>query len=101
MMRWQYDYLNDTPYLYPSKELKSMYKESRGKGEASSIIKHMERHEVFNNKEYRGYYSLSNDIMDDLCGDEEETLEWDEVVNQYQPVLKAKGLQLKRKRDSI
>lgn len=30
-MRWQYDYLNDTPYLYPSKELKSLYKESRVK----------------------------------------------------------------------
>ncbi|PEL75433.1 hypothetical protein CN603_13195 [Bacillus toyonensis] len=100
-MRHQYDYLNDTPYLYPSKELRIMYKESEGKGEANSIIKHMERYEVFNNKEYRGYYSLSNDIMDNLYGDEEEILEWDEVVNQYQPVLKAKGLQLKRKRDSI
>lgn len=50
-MRWQYDYLNDTPYLYSSKELRNMYKESRGKGEANSIVKHMERHEVFNNKE--------------------------------------------------
>ncbi|KAB2425377.1 MULTISPECIES: hypothetical protein [Bacillus cereus group] len=100
-MRWQYDYLNDTPYLYPSKELRSMYKESRGKGEANSIVKHMERHEVFNNKEYRGYYSLSNDIMEDLYGEEEEILEWDEIVNQYQPILTSKGLQLKRKRDSI
>ncbi|QWG42102.1 hypothetical protein EXW35_12175 [Bacillus mycoides] len=100
-MRWQYDYLNDTPYLYSSKELKSMFKESRGKGETKSILNYMERHEVFNNKEYRGYYSLSNEIMDDLHGDEEEILEWEEVVNQYQPVLTSKGLQLKRKRDSI
>lgn len=100
-MRWQYDYLNDTPYLYSSKELKNMYKGSRSKGEAKSILSHMERHEVFNNKEYRGYYSLSNDIMDDLYGEEEEILEWEEVVDQYQPVLTPKGLQLKRKRDSI
>ncbi|AFQ15539.1 hypothetical protein P9Y62_06940 [Bacillus thuringiensis] len=100
-MRWQYDYLNDTPYLYSSKELRNMYKESRGKGEANSIVKHMERHEVFNNKEYRGYYSLSNDIMEDLYGEEEEILEWDEMFNQYQPILTSKGLQLKRKRDSI
>ncbi|KMQ12908.1 hypothetical protein ACU80C_12190 [Bacillus mycoides] len=100
-MRWQYDYLNDTPYLYSSKELKSMFKESKGKGETKSILNHMERHEVFNNKEYRGNYSLSNEIMDDLHGDEEEILEWEEVVNQYQPVLTSKGLQLKRKRDSI
>ncbi|AEA15545.1 MULTISPECIES: hypothetical protein [Bacillus] len=100
-MRWQYDYLNDTPYLYSSKELRNMYKESRGKGEANSIVNHMERHEVFNNKEYRGYYSLSNDIIEDLYGEEEEILEWDEMVNQYQPILTSKGLQLKRKKDSI
>ncbi|HDR7711380.1 TPA: hypothetical protein QCX89_003392 [Bacillus cereus] len=100
-MRWQYDYLNGTPYLYPSKELRSMYKESRGKGEVNSILKHMAKHEVSNNKEYRGYYSLSNDIMEDLYGEEEEILEWDEMVNQYQPILTSKGLQLKRKRDSI
>ncbi|MEW4154235.1 dihydrolipoyl dehydrogenase [Bacillus thuringiensis] len=61
----------------------------------------MERHEVSNNKGYRGYYSLSNDIMEDLYGEEEEILEWDEMVNQYQPILTSKGLQLKRKRDSI
>ncbi|EEM33695.1 hypothetical protein bthur0003_37190 [Bacillus thuringiensis serovar thuringiensis str. T01001] len=78
-----------------------MYKESRGKGEANSIVNHMERHEVFNNKEYRGYYSLSNDIIEDLYGEEEEILEWDEMVNQYQPILTSKGLQLKRKKDSI
>ncbi|MEK4409396.1 MULTISPECIES: hypothetical protein [Bacillus] len=100
-MRWQYDYLNDTPYLYSSKELKSMYKDSRGKGEANAIVKHMERHEVFDNKAYRGYYSLSNEIMDDLYEDEEEILEWEEVIVQYQPILKAKRLQLKRKRDSL
>lgn len=61
----------------------------------------MERHEVSNNKEYRGYYSLSNDIMEDTYGEEEEILEWDKMVNQYQPILTSKGLQLKRKRDSI
>ena len=57
----------------------------------------MERHEVSNNKEYRGYYSLSNDIMEDLYGEEEEILEWDEMVNQYQPILTSKGLQLKER----
>lgn len=85
-MRWQYDYLNDTPYLYPSKELRSMYKESRGKGEVNSILKHMERHEVSNNKEYRGYYSLSNDIMEDLYGEEEEILngmKWLISINRF------------------
>ncbi|MGV2537842.1 hypothetical protein, partial [Bacillus thuringiensis] len=77
------------------------YKEYRGKVEANSLVNHMEIHEVFNNKEYRGYYSLSKDIIGDLYGEEEEILEWDEMVNQYQPILTSKGLQLKRKKDSI
>ena len=85
-MRWQYDYLNDTPYLYPSKELRSMYKESRGKGEVNSILKHMERHEVSNNKEYRGYYSLSNDIMEDHTGKRKKFLngmKWLISINRF------------------
>ncbi|GAB6251598.1 hypothetical protein BCSAG_29160 [Bacillus cereus] len=30
-MRWQYSHLNETPYLYPSKELRIKYKGSSGK----------------------------------------------------------------------
>lgn len=30
-MRWQYSHLNETPYLYPSKELRKMYRDSNGK----------------------------------------------------------------------
>ena len=45
-MRWQYSHLNETPYLYPSKELRSMYRNSDGKKETNAIMDHMERHEV-------------------------------------------------------
>ncbi len=55
----------------------------------------MERHEVFNNREYKGYYRLSNDIMDDLY--ENEVFDWGDVINEYQPVMTSKGLQLIRK----
>ncbi|KZD53685.1 MULTISPECIES: hypothetical protein [Bacillus cereus group] len=96
-MRWQYSHLNETPYLYPSKELRSMHRNSNGKKETNAIMGHMERHEVFDNREYRGYYSLSKDIMDDLYEDEDEVLEWGDVINEYQPVMTPKGLQLIRK----
>lgn len=96
-MRWQYSHLNETPYLYPSKELRSMYKASNGKKETNAIVDHMERHEVFDNREYKGYYRLSNDIMDDLYKDEDEVLDWGDVINEYQPVMTPKGLQLIRK----
>ena len=30
-MRWQYNHLNTTPYLHPSKELRQMYNESKSR----------------------------------------------------------------------
>ena len=75
-MRWQYSHLNETPYLYPSKELRNMHRSSKGKKEMNAIVNHMERHEVFNNREYKGYYHLSSEIIDDLYEDGDEVLEW-------------------------
>lgn len=74
-----------------------MYRASNGKKETNAIVDHMERHEVFKNREYKGYYRLSNDIMDVLYEDEDEVLEWGDVINEYQPVMTPKGLQLIRK----
>ncbi|AFQ28122.1 hypothetical protein P4493_13725 [Bacillus thuringiensis] len=97
-MRWQYSHLNETPYLYPSKELRNMHRSSKGKKEMNAIVNHMERHEVFNNREYKGYYHLSSEIIDDLYEDGDEVLEWGDVINDYQPIMNSKKvLQLKRK----
>ena len=59
-------------------------------------LHHMERHEVFNNREYKGYYRLSNDIMDDLY--EDEVFDWGDVINEYQPVMTSKGYNLFEKK---
>ena len=53
-MRSQYSYLNATPYLYSSKELRHMYNESRSRKETESILTHMRNHEVFDNKSTKG-----------------------------------------------
>ncbi len=74
-----------------------MYRASNGKIETNTIVDHMERHEVFNNREYKGYYRLSNDIMVDLYEDGDKVLEWGDVINEYQPIMTSKGLQLIRK----
>ena len=66
-MRSQYSYLNATPYLYSSKELRHMYNESRSRKETESILTHMRNHEVFDNKEYKGYFSLSQVIEKKIC----------------------------------
>lgn len=97
-MRWQYSHLNETPYLYPSKELRNMHRGSNDKKETNAIVNHMERHEVFNNREYKGYYRLSSEIIEALYEEGDEVLEWEDVINDYQPIMNSKkGLQLKRK----
>ncbi|EOO77710.1 hypothetical protein IKQ_01833 [Bacillus cereus VDM053] len=57
-MRWQYSYLNETPYLYPSKELRNMYRGSSGKKETNAIVADMERHEVFDNRDITVYQAI-------------------------------------------
>ena len=91
-MRWQYNHLNTTPYLHPSKELRSMYNESRSRSETESIMNHMKNHEVFNNKEYKRYFSLSQVIEEDLYGEEEDILNWEVLMDCYDVVLAKKVL---------
>ncbi|CAM4363869.1 hypothetical protein BAMA_15835 [Bacillus manliponensis] len=95
-MRRQYDYLNTTPYLYPSKELRQMYNQSQSRGEVKSILSHMENHDV-NNKEYKGYFSLSQIIEEDLYGEEEEIIDFKELMNRYEIVATKSGIKFREK----
>lgn len=98
-MRWQYNHLNITPYLHPSKELRQMYNESKSKSETESIMNHMKNHEVFNNKEYRGYFSLSQVVEEDLYGEEEDILNWETLMDCYDAVLTRKGIIFREKEE--
>lgn len=98
-MRWQYTYLNTTPYLHPSKELRDMYNESRSRAETESILKHMKNHEVFDNKEYKGYFSLSQVLEEDLYGEEEDILNWETLMDCYDVVLTRKGIAFRGKEE--
>ncbi|MGE6963996.1 hypothetical protein ACQKIW_29815 [Bacillus thuringiensis] len=96
-MRSQYSYLNATPYLYSSKELRHMYNESKSKKETESILTHMRNHEVFDNKEYKGYFSLSQVIEEDLYGEEEDILNWQDLMERYQIVATKSGIKFREK----
>ncbi|WP_459503095.1 hypothetical protein [Bacillus sp. C1] len=96
-MRWQYACLNETPYLYSSKHLKQMYNQSRSRGEVESIFNHMQRHEVCNEKEYRGYFSLSQVIEEDLYGEEEDILDWQDLMERYEVVATKSGIKFREK----
>ena len=100
-MRSQYSYLNATPYLYSSKELRHMYNESRSRKETESILTHMRHHEVFDNKEYKGYFSLSQVIEEDLYGEEEDILDWQDLMDRYQIVATKSGVKFREKEEQV
>ena len=96
-MRSQYSYLNATPYLYSSKELRHMYNESRSRKETEAILAHMKNHEVFDNKEYKGYFSLSQIVEEDLYGEEEDILDWQDLMERYEIVATKSGVTFREK----
>ncbi|MGH0606863.1 hypothetical protein [Bacillus mycoides] len=98
-MRWQYNHLNTTPYLHPSKELRDMYNESRSRAETESIMNHMKNYEVFNTKEYKRYFSLSQVIEEDLYGEEEDILNWENLMDCYEVVLTKSGIKFREKEE--
>ncbi|MFH7833873.1 hypothetical protein [Bacillus luti] len=98
-MRWQYNYLNTTPYLHPSKELRQMYNESKSIKETESIRNHMINHKVYDRKEYKGYFSLSQVLEEDLYGEEEDILNWEILRDCYDVVLTRKGIAFREKEE--
>ncbi|MGE6615814.1 hypothetical protein [Bacillus mycoides] len=98
-MRWQYNHLNTTSYLHPSKELRSMYNESRSRVETESILNHMKNHEVYDRKEYKGYFNLSQVVEEDLYGEEEDILNWEILTDCYDVVLTRKGIAFREKEE--
>ncbi|MEH7460246.1 hypothetical protein V7183_24505 [Bacillus sp. JJ1127] len=98
-MRWQYTHLNETPFLYSSKHLKQMYNQSRSRGEAESILNHMGNHKVLNQKEYKGYFNLSQIIEEDLYGEEEDILDWEILMDCYDVVLTRHGIKFREKEE--
>ncbi|MBG9829820.1 hypothetical protein [Bacillus wiedmannii] len=98
-MRWQYNHLNTTPYLHPSKELRHMYNESRSSKETESIRNHMINHKVYDRKEYKGYFSLSQVLEEDLFVEEEDVLNWEILMDCYDVILTRKGITFREKEE--
>ncbi|MEX0416906.1 hypothetical protein [Bacillus sp. C30] len=96
-MRSQYSYLNSTPYLYSSNELRHMYNHARSRAETESILNHMKNHAVFDNKEYKGYFSLSQIVEEDLYGEEEDILGWQDLMERYEIVATKSGVKFREK----
>lgn len=96
-MRTQYGYFNVTPYLYSSNELRRMYNHARSRAETESILNHMKNHEVFDNKEYKGYFSLSQMVAEDLYGEEEDILDWQDLMERYEIVATKSGVNFREK----
>ncbi|PGE87510.1 hypothetical protein COE80_13435 [Bacillus pseudomycoides] len=85
-----YQMLYSTPYLYSSKSLRQMYRDTKREEDISAIREHMVRHEVYLDRQYKGYYYLSQKIEEDLCGDE-YPVSWNELLDEYQLYKDRKG----------
>ncbi|MGQ7146647.1 hypothetical protein ACUOA8_48025, partial [Escherichia sp. SS-MK2] len=79
----QYQMLYSTPYLYSSRTLQQMYKSTRKEEDVTAIQEHMLRHDVYLDRQYRGYYYLSQKIEEDLY-DDEHPVSWNELLEDYQ-----------------
>ncbi|MED4714411.1 MULTISPECIES: hypothetical protein [Bacillus] len=92
-----YQMLYSTPYLYSSKSLRQMYRDTKREEDISAIREHMVRHEVYLDRQYKGYYYLSQKIEEDLYGDE-YLVSWNELLDDYQLYSDSNGkLSIKRK----
>ncbi|MCI0768132.1 hypothetical protein ACQKMZ_26055 [Bacillus paramycoides] len=79
----QYQMLYSTPYLYSSRTLNQMYKSTKSEENICAIQEHMQRHTVYLDSQYRGYYYLSRKI-EEYLNDDEYPLSWNELLDDYQ-----------------
>lgn len=86
----QYQILYSTPYLYSSRTLNQMYKATKNEENVCAIQEHMRRHEVYLDRQYRGYYYLSQKIEEGLYGDE-LAVSWNQLLDEYQLFKDSKG----------
>ncbi|WP_308448050.1 hypothetical protein [Bacillus thuringiensis] len=82
--------LYSTLYLYSSRALQEMYKSARKAADITAIQEHMLGHEVYLDRQYRGYYYLSEKIEGDLNGTE-HPVSWNELLEDYQLFKDSQG----------
>ncbi|WP_233253063.1 MULTISPECIES: hypothetical protein [unclassified Geobacillus] len=72
----EFEYLESTPYLHSSDYLKELYRGADTKEKKQKLFDYIQRFEV-NDKEYRGYYSLYEQIGRELgyIEDDDEMIE--------------------------
>jgi hypothetical protein len=67
----EFEYLDRTPYLHSSDYLRELYRGADTKEKKQKLFDYIQRFEV-NDKEYRGYYSLYEQIGKELGHIEDE-----------------------------
>lgn len=88
-MRGIYGALYHNPYLYSSETLKGYVAKANKDDEYESIQRYMERFEIFNNREYKGYLSVTRSIQKELY--EDQPITWNELCDGYTPIVQYDG----------
>lgn len=84
-----YDSLYDFPYLYSSKTLKGYVSNAKNEDEYEAIQQYMRRFNIYDNKEYKGYLSVTRSIQKELY--EEQPINWNDLCKDYTPVVQYDG----------
>lgn len=66
-----FEYLRHTPYLHSSAYLRELYESAHSKSEKEAIFRYIQRFEV-DDEEYKGYYSIYEEIGKELGHIEDE-----------------------------
>jgi t-SNARE complex subunit (syntaxin) len=74
----EFEYLQDTTYLHSSDYLRELYRGADTKEKKQKLFDYIQRFEV-NDKEYRGYYSLYEQIGRELGHIEDEKEEYIQI----------------------
>jgi hypothetical protein len=85
----QYQMLYSTPYLYSSRTLQQMYKSTKEEY-ITAIQEHMLRHDVYLDRQYRGYYYLSQKLKK-IYDDDEHPVSWNDLLEDYQLFKDSQG----------
>lgn len=88
-MRGIYGALYHNPFLYSSATLKCYVAQANSEDEYEALQRYMERFDIFDNKEYKGYLSVTRSIQEELY--EDAPISWNNLMKDYTPLVQYDG----------
>ncbi|GGE62090.1 hypothetical protein [Priestia taiwanensis] len=82
--------LETTPLLYGSGYLNDVYEEAITKKQKMAVYQHLNKHDVYGDKQYKGYYALSQQIQRDFFNVKQK-VNWEDFFQTHEVLLDTFG----------